>query len=68
MNTFYIKVLHWRFSAGPLIALHNIDDHERVEEWHKEYAESFSVPGKVRLACEEAKQGAAKCNVNGRNA
>jgi hypothetical protein len=39
-----------------------------VEEWHKAYAADFNTPGKVRLACEEAKQGAAKCNPNGKNA
>ena len=67
VNTFYVKVLHWRFSAGPLVALHNIDDHERVEEWHLEYAANFSEPGKVRLACQEARQGAARCNPSGPN-
>ena len=67
VNTFYVKVLHWRFSAGPLVALHNIDDHVRVEEWHVEYAANFSEPGKVRLACQEARQGAARCNPSGPN-
>ncbi len=61
MNTFYVKVLHWRFSEGPLIALHNIDDRERIEAWHADYAANFSVPGRERLACEEARQGALKC-------
>jgi hypothetical protein len=44
VNTFLVKVLHWRWSTPPLIALHNIDDRDRVEAWHAEWAANFSAP------------------------
>jgi hypothetical protein len=42
VNTFLVKVLHWRWSTPPLIALHNIDDRHRIEEWHMDLASNFS--------------------------
>lgn len=36
INTFQVKVLHWRWSTKPYIALHNIDDRHRIAEWHVE--------------------------------
>ena len=36
INTFQVKVLHWRWSTQPYIALHNIDDRHRIAEWHVE--------------------------------
>ena len=36
INTFQVKVLHWRWSTKPFIALHNIDDRHRIAEWHEE--------------------------------
>lgn len=45
VNTFLVKVLHWRWSTPPLIALHNIDDRERIEAWHAELSANFSQPG-----------------------
>jgi len=29
-----IKLLHWKWSHEPFIALHNIDDREDIEGWH----------------------------------
>ena len=37
-----VKVLHWRWSTPPLIALHNIDDRHRIAEWHTDLAANFS--------------------------
>ena len=42
VNTFLVKVLHWRYSTAPLIALHNIDDRERMYDWHLELAHNYS--------------------------
>jgi hypothetical protein len=42
VNTFLVKVLHWRWSTPPLIALHNIDDRERMFDWHLELARNYS--------------------------
>jgi hypothetical protein len=36
VNTFTVKVLHWRWSTRPFIALHNIDDGHRMADWHIE--------------------------------
>jgi hypothetical protein len=44
INTFQIKVLHWRWSTHPYVALHNIDDRERVEEWLKEWGGNTTLP------------------------
>ena len=40
INTFQVKVLHWRWSTKPFIALHNIDDRYRIAEWHVELGNS----------------------------
>jgi hypothetical protein len=40
INTFQVKVLHWRWSTKPFIALHNIDDRHRIAEWHLELGNS----------------------------
>jgi hypothetical protein len=40
INTFQVKVLHWRWSTKPFIALHNIDDRHRIAEWHVELGNS----------------------------
>ncbi len=44
VNTFLVKVLHWRWSTPPLVALHNIDDRHRIEAWHLDLAANFSRP------------------------
>lgn len=44
INTFQIKVLHWRWSTHPFVALHNIDDRHRVEEWLREWGGNTTLP------------------------
>lgn len=37
-----VKVLHWRHSWRPYIALHNIDDRHRIGAWHAQLAANAS--------------------------
>jgi hypothetical protein len=34
INTFQVKVLHWRWSTKPYIAEHNIDNRHEIAAWH----------------------------------
>ena len=42
-----IKLLHWKWSHPPYIALHNIDDREDIEGWHLRQAALHSGPDTV---------------------
>ena len=39
-----IKILHWKWSHPPYIALHNIDEREDIEGWHARQAALHSGP------------------------
>ena len=39
-----IKLLHWKWSAPPYIALHNIDEREDIGGWHLRQAAAHSGP------------------------